>query len=74
MITVDKTVFSDVEPKLTQFLESRLNDLKLKTMSVLDDRVSIHYQHREMLPPDKVKFTTELSKLIEPGSVDFFAG
>jgi hypothetical protein len=74
MMTLDKKVFSNVEPKLTQFLESRLNDLTLKTMSVLDDRVSFHYQHREMSPSDKVKFTTELNELIEPGSVDFFAG
>ena len=74
MITVDKTVFSDIEPRLTQFLDSRLNGLTLKTMSVLDDRVSFQYQHREMSPSDKVKFTTELNKLIGPGSIDFFAG
>jgi len=74
MISIDKTVFENIEPKLTQFLTGRLNDLTLKTMSVLDDRVSIHYQHREMSASDKVKFTTELNKLIEPGSVDFFAG
>jgi len=74
MISVDRTVFENIEPKLTQFLTGRLNDLTLKTMSVLDDRVSIHYQHREMSASDKVKFTTELNKLIEPGSVDFFAG
>ena len=74
MITVDKSVFSDIEPKLTQFLENRLNDLTLKTMSVLDDRVSFHYQHREMSPSEKVKFTTDLNKLVESGKVDFFAG
>jgi len=74
MITVDKTVFSDIEPKLTQFLGNRLNDLTLKTMSVLDDRVSFHYQHREMSPSEKVRFTTDLNKLVEPGKVDFFAG
>ncbi|TSA53961.1 MAG: DUF4956 domain-containing protein [Planctomycetaceae bacterium] len=74
MITVDKTVFSDIEPKLTQFLESHLNNLTLKTMSVLDDRVSIHYQHREISASDKMKFTTELTKLAEPGNVEFFAG
>jgi hypothetical protein len=74
MITVDKAVFSDVGPRLTQFLESRLGDLKLKTMSVLDERVSFHYQHREMSPSDKVTFTAELNKLIEPGNADFFAG
>jgi len=74
MITVDKTVFSDIEPKLTQFLENRLNGLTLKTMSVLDDRVSFHYQHREMSPLEKVKFTTDLNKLVESRKVDFFAG
>jgi hypothetical protein len=74
IISVDKTVFEEIEPKLSQFLGSRLNNLTLKTMSVLDDRVSIHYQHREMSPSDKVKFTTELNKLIEPGNIEFFAG
>ena len=74
MITVDKTVFSDIEPKLTEFLENRLNGLTLKTISVLDDRVSFHYQHREMSPSEKVKFTTDLNKLVESGKVDFFAG
>jgi len=74
MISVDKTVFESVEPKLTQFLGSRLNNLKLMTMSFLDGRVSIHYQHRELSPSDKVKFTTELTRLAEPGNIEFFAG
>ena len=74
MITVDKTVFEDIEPKLTQFLNSRLDNLELKTMSVLDDRVSIHYQHREISASDKVKLTTGLTKLVEPGNIEFFTG
>jgi hypothetical protein len=74
MISIDKTVFENIEPKLTQFLTSQLNNLTLKTMSVLDDRISIHYQHREMSASDKVKFTTELTKLAESGNIEFFAG
>jgi len=40
----------------------------------LGDRVSIHYQHREISASDKVKFTNELTKLAEPGNIEFFAG
>ncbi len=74
MISVDKNVFPNIEQKLTQFLENRLNNLKLKTVSILDDRVSIHYQHRKMSDSDKVQFIAELNKLAEPGKIDFFAG
>jgi hypothetical protein len=74
MISVDKNVFSDIEPKLTQFLKSRLNNPTLKTMSVLDDRVSIHYQHKKMLDSEKVEFVAELNNLAEPGKIEFFAG
>jgi hypothetical protein len=74
MISVDKNVFRDIEPKLTQFLNARLTNLTLKTMSVLDDRVAIHYQHKAMSGSDKVHFAGELNKLAEPGSIEFFAG
>jgi hypothetical protein len=74
MISVDKTVFEGIEPKLTQFLKARLDNLELKTMSYMDDRVSIHYQHREISASDKVKFTNELTKLASPGNIEFYAG
>jgi hypothetical protein len=74
MISIDKAVFEEVEPALSQFLNSRLNNLSLKTMSVLDNRISIHYQHREISASDKVKFTTELTKLVGTGNIEFFAG
>jgi hypothetical protein len=74
IISVDKTVFQDIEPKLTQFLENRLNNLTLKTMSVMDDRVSAHYQYQKTSASDKVKLTTELSKFAQPGSIEFFVG
>lgn len=74
MISIDKKVFSEIESKLAKFLESRLNNLTLKTMSVMDDRVSIHYQHQIMSPSEKVEFVSELNKLAEAGKIDFFAG
>jgi hypothetical protein len=74
MISVDKAVFEEIEPKISQFLASRLHHLSLKTMSVLDDRVSIHYQHREIPASDKVKLISELTKIDKPGNIEFFAG
>ena len=74
MISIDKTAFEEIEPQLNQFLKNRLNNLTLKTMSVMEDRISIHYQHREISASDKVKFTSELTKLAKPGNIEFFAG
>lgn len=74
MISVDKTAFPDIERKLTQFLQDRLDNLTLKTMSVMDDRVSIHYQHQTMSASDKMKFVAELNMLAEPGKIEFVAG
>jgi hypothetical protein len=74
MISIDKNIFEEVEPELTKYLNSHLNNLTLKTMSVLDSRISIHYQHREISASEKVKFTTELTRLAGPGNIEFFAG
>jgi hypothetical protein len=46
----------------------------MKTMSVLDDRISIHYQHKKMLDYDRIEFAAGLGKLGEPGNIEFFVG
>ncbi len=74
MISVDKNVFQGIEPRLTQLLKARLNNLTMKTISVLDNRVSIHYQHKKISASDKVELIAELNKLAEPGSIEIFAG
>jgi hypothetical protein len=74
MISIDKDIYADIEPKLTQFLNSRLENLTLKTMSVQDSRVSLHYQHKKTFTSDKTAFINELNKFAEPGSIEFFAG
>ncbi|MBN2588321.1 MAG: DUF4956 domain-containing protein [Sedimentisphaerales bacterium] len=74
IISIDKAAFEEVEPQLNQFLKSRLNSLTMKTMSVMDDRISIHYQHREISASEKVKFTSELTRLAGQGNIEFFAG
>ena len=74
IISVDKSVFQDMESKLTKFLQSRLNNLTLKTVSSLDNRISMHYQYQKTSASDRVKLTTELSRFAEPGNIEFFVG
>jgi len=74
IISVNKSVFSDIEPALTQLLQNRLSGLTMKTMSVHDNRVSIHYQHKKVTDIDKADLIVELNKLAGPADIEFFAG
>jgi len=74
MISVDQPSYPDLEEKLTTFLKERLSGLRMETMSVLEDRVSLHYQYRRRTDFDWAAFTSELSKLTEPAKVEVFIG
>ena len=74
MISINNDLYAEIEPKLTQFLQSRLDNLTLKTISVQDNRVSLHYQHKKTSNADKIAFVTEIHNLAAPGSIEFFAG
>jgi len=73
MISVDKVSFPDLQTKLTAFLKEHLQGLRLETMSVLDERVSLHYQYRST-DFDRMAFTTELNKLAGAAKVEIFLG
>jgi hypothetical protein len=74
IISIDKAVFKDVESEITQFLEKKLDNLTLKTMSVMEGRVSLHYQYQKASASDMAKLTTELGKFAQPGAIEFFVG
>src|SRR4030043_315510 len=72
MISVDQASFPELEKKLSAFLEERLRGLRLETMSVLDDRVNLHYQHRRQTRFDWTAFTNELKPLAGPAKLEIF--
>jgi hypothetical protein len=74
MISVEQPVYPDLEGKLTAFLKERLGALRLETMSVLEDRVSLHYNYRRRTDFDWAAFTSELNKLAGPAKIDVFIG
>jgi hypothetical protein len=71
---VEQPVYPDLEGKLTAFLKERLGALRLETMSVLEDRVSLHYNYRRRTDFDWAAFTSDLNKLAEPAKIDVFIG
>jgi len=74
MISVDQPSFPDLEAKLSRFLKERLHGLRLETMSVLEDRVSLHYQYRRQARFDWMAFTSDLNRLAGPAKVEIFIG
>jgi len=74
MISVDRPSFPDLEAKLSRFLEDRLRGLRLETTSVMEDRVSLHYQYRRQARFDWTAFTSDLYQLAGPAKVEIFIG
>jgi len=74
MISVDQPAYPDLEDKLAAFLKERLGGLRLETMSVLEDRVSLHYNYRRRTNFDWAAFTSDLNKLADPARIDLYIG
>ena len=74
MISVDQPSFEGFEPKLTSFLKERLGGLKVESMSVMDDRVTLHYQYRKRSGFDWASFTTDLGQIDGSASIEVFVG
>jgi hypothetical protein len=74
MISVDQASFPDIELKMTTFLKARLLGLRLVTMSVLEDKVSLNYQYRRKADFNWTAFTNDLNQVTAPGKVEIFIG
>jgi hypothetical protein len=74
MISVDQPSYSGLESRMSAFLKEKLSGLKLETMSVLEDRVSLHYQYHKRTGFDWTAFTNELNTLAGPAKVELFIG
>jgi len=74
MISVDQPSYPGLEGKLTAFLRERLGGLRLETMSMLEERVSLHYQYRRRTGFDWTAFTSDLNQLAGTAKVEIFVG
>lgn len=74
MIAVDQSSYEGLESQLTAFLNQKLRGPKLQTMSVLDDRVSLHYQYRRQRDFNWAAFTSEIKQLDGQAKIEIFVG
>lgn len=74
MISVDQDVFPEIEAKLNIFIKTQLRGLRLVTMSVLEDRVSLNYQYRRQSEFNWTAFTSDLNQIAGTGKVEIFVG
>jgi len=74
MISVDQPSLPSLEGDLKTFLEDHLTGLRLESMSVLDNRVSLHYQYRRQTGFDWAAFNRDLNQLAAPAKVEMFIG
>ena len=74
VIAVDQTSFQGLDRKLDSFLKEQLRGVRLETTSVMDGRVSLHYQYHRKPNFDGTMFANQLSQLVEPARVEVFIG
>jgi hypothetical protein len=74
MLSIDQDAYTQLETKITEFLEQELSGLQLVTMSVIEDKVSLNYQYRKRARFDWAAFTSELNKVAGPAKVEVFIG
>ena len=74
IISIDQAAFPELESKLTAFLKERLGGLRLDTMSMLEDKVSLNYQYRRKTDYNWTAFTGELKEMAGEAKVEIFVG
>jgi hypothetical protein len=74
MISIDQPSYAGLESRMSAFLKEKLRGLRLETMSVLEGRVSLHYQYRKHTGFDWATFTGDLNALAGPAKVELFIG
>jgi len=72
VVSVEQSVYPDLEKKLNLFFKERLPGLRLETMSTVDNRVGLHYQYRKKSDFDWTEFNDELNELTGATRVEIF--
>jgi hypothetical protein len=72
MISIERDTYLGREADLNRILSDSLDAIHMKTMSVMDGRVSLHYQFKRRDGFDRAAFVKKLNSVAEPGKVEFF--
>ncbi len=74
VISLDRDAYGRMEGPLNLFLGQRLDNLSMKTLSVMDGRVSMHYQFRKKPRFSRMEFIQGLNEITGTGKAEIFLG
>jgi hypothetical protein len=74
MLSINQAGYTELESKLSDYLKKQLPGLRMVTMSVIEDKVSLNYQYHKRAGFDWATFTSELNKLAGKTRVEMFIG
>lgn len=74
ILSVETDEFSRIEEQLDRFLRQQLDNLHVKTMSVMNGQVSLHYQFRKKADFNRTDFIRNLNTIAESGKIEVFMG
>jgi len=74
LLSMEKDAFERLQQPLEQFLRDQVDHLNLKTLSVMDGKVSLQYQFRKRPQFDRSAFVCRLSEIAAPAQLEIFLG
>lgn len=74
LLSMEKDAFERLRQPLEQFIREQVDHLNLKTLSVMDGKVSLQYQFRKRPQFDRSAFVCRLSEIAAPAQLEIFLG
>jgi len=74
IVSVDRTIFSELEPRLRALLSNECRHLQLKTITVMDGRISAHYQFKASKDLNRTQLVRTITELASPAAIEVFVG
>lgn len=74
LLSMDKETFDRHQQTLETFLRSQVDNLTLKTLSVMDGRLSLQYQFRKRADFDRTDLVRQLNQLAGGAPLEIFLG
>lgn len=74
ILSLESDAYSRIEESLNRFMNQQLDNVSVKTVSVMDGRVSLHYQFRKKADFNGTEFVKNLNTIAGSDRVEIFLG
>lgn len=74
MVSLDHTIYTQCQPALDTLLNDQLDDLRTQSTSIMDDRISLHFQFKTPTNFGRADFLNQLNRLTCEGKPEVYLG